>query len=153
MRKILVLISLLATTCLSWSQSDPSIWENLKALQPGQKIRVLEANSTTLSGTFVSVSDTAISLDAASGPQTIQRLDVRSVKLLENKHRLRNTLIGAGVGAGAGAGISAGVWESGGFFGGKGTGAAVGAGIGAAAGAIVGALLPTHDTIYRVGAH
>src|SRR3984885_6363026 len=116
-------------------------WENLNTLQAGQKIQVIE-NSKKDSGTFLSVSDKEISLQGKSGAQTIQRQDVRSVKLMVNKHRLRNTLIGAGVGAGAGAGISAAAWEPRGFAGGRGTGAAVGA-------AVVGALWPSHETIYR----
>jgi len=109
---------------------------------------VLE-NSKKESGTFLSVSDKDISLQGKSGTQTIHRQDVRSVKLMENKHRLRNTLIGAAVGAGVGAGISAAAWEPHGYAGGRGTGAAVGAVIGAAGGAVVGALWPAHETIYR----
>jgi hypothetical protein len=150
MRKFLFLICVLATTCASWAQNNQASWNNLKALQPGQKIQVLETNSTKLSGTFVSVSDTAISVELGSGPQMLQKPEVKSVKLMENKHRLHNTLVGAGVGAAAGAGISAAAWESSGFIGGKGTGAAVGAGIGALGGAAVGALIPSHDMIYRI---
>ena len=153
MRKFLFLSCVLLTSLPSWAQRDPESWDSLKTLQAGQKIQVLEINSTKISGTFLSLTDAAISVEAGSGPQTIQRAEVRSVKLMENKHRLRNTLVGAGVGAGAGAGIAAGVWESDGFLGGKGKGAAVGAGIGALGGAVVGALLPANDTIYRVRSH
>src|SRR5580704_7737208 len=123
-------------------------WENLNTLQAGQKIQVVQ-NSKKDSGTFLSVSDNEISLQGKSGAQKIQRQDVRSVNLMVNKHRLRNTLIGAGVGAGAGAGIGAAAWEPHGFAGGRGTGAAVGAVIGAAGGAVVGALWPSHETIYK----
>jgi len=150
MRKLLFLIWVLAATGVAWAQNNQASWDNLKTLQPGQKVLVLETNSTKLSGTFVSVSGDAISVEAGSGPQTVRRSEVRGVKLMENKHRLHKTLVGAGIGAGAGAGVSAAAWESSGFIGGKGTGAAVGAGIGALAGAAVGALLPSHDMIYRV---
>jgi hypothetical protein len=51
---------------------------------------------------------------------------------MENKHRLRNTLV-AGVGAGVGAGI--------------------GAVLGGLGGAVVGILLPSHSTIYQVSSH
>jgi hypothetical protein len=125
-----------------------SSMENLNTLQAGQKIQVIETSKKD-SGTFLSVSAKEISLQGKSGAQTIQRQDVRSVKLIENKHRLRNTLIGAAVGAGAGAGISAAAWEPHGFAGGRGTGAAVGAVIGAVGGAVVGALWPSHETIYK----
>jgi hypothetical protein len=123
-------------------------WENLNTLQAGQKIQVVQTSKKD-SGTFLSVSDKEISLQGKSGTQSIHRQDVRSVKLMENKHRLRNTLIGTAVGAGAGAGISAAAWEPRGFAGGRGTGAAVGAVIGAVGGTIVGALWPSHETIYK----
>jgi hypothetical protein len=150
MRKILPLICFLATSCASFAQTHPPSWENLNSLQPGQKIQVVEISSKKHSGLFTSVSGTAIRFTDTTGDRTLQKQDVRIVKLMRNRHRLRNTLIGAGVGAGAGAGITAGAWESGGFLGGRGTGAAVGAVIGGLGGAIVGALVPSHDTIYNV---
>ena len=149
MRKLLFLICVLGMPCASWAQSNSASWENLNTLQAGEKIQVLEMNSKNISGTFVNVSDVAISLQDKTSQEMVQRQDVRSVKLMENKHRLRNTLIGAAVGAGAGAGISAAAWEPRGFVGGRGTGAAVGAVIGAVGGAIVGALWPSHETIYK----
>jgi hypothetical protein len=121
-------------------------------LQAGEKIQVVEMNSEKVSGTFVNVSDAAISLQEEAGSQTIQRQDVRSVKLMKAQHRLRNPLIGAGVGAGAVAGIAAASWENHGYIGGKGTGAGLGLAIGLVGGAIVGTLLPSHKTIYRESA-
>jgi hypothetical protein len=143
MLKFWILACLLGMPCVVSAQ-----WGNLNALQAGQKVQVVQTSRKD-SGTFLSVSDKEISLQGKSGPQTIQRQDVRSVKLMANKHRLRNSLIGAGVGAGAGAGISAAAWEPRGFAGGRGTGAAVGAVIGAVGGAIIGAAWPGHETIYR----
>jgi hypothetical protein len=143
MRIFWILACLLAMPSVASAQ-----WENLNTLQAGQKIQVLQTSKKD-SGTFLSVSDKEISLQGKSGTQSIHRQDVRSVKLMENKHRLRNTLIGAAVGAGAGAGISAAAWEPRGFAGGRGTGAAVGAVIGAVGGTIVGALWPSHQTIYK----
>jgi hypothetical protein len=144
MRKLWILVCVLGLPCVASAQ-----WDNLNRLQAGQKVQVVEVNSKKDSGTFLSVSDTTISVQGKSGQQTIQRQDVGSVKLMENKHRLRNALIGGAVGAGAGAGISAGAWEPRGFAGGKGTGAAVGAVIGFAAGAVVGAIWPSHEVVYR----
>jgi hypothetical protein len=78
------------------------------------------------------------------------------VKLMQNKHRLRNTLIGAGVGAGAGAAIGAaaggcspGEW----WCIGRGPTAAIFGVIGGVGGTAVGALWPSHSTIYDVGSH
>ena len=147
--KFLVLICVLIMPCAVFAQTDQASWENLSAISAGHKIQVLEPNFKKISGTFMNFSNASVSLQAPSGAQTILRQDVRRVTLMENHHRLRNALIGAGVGAGAGAGITAGTWENHGFLGDKGTGAAVGAVIGAVGGAVVGALWPSHKTIYR----
>jgi len=107
-------------------------------------------NSRKHSGTFIIASDTAISYRDAGGEQTIEKPDIRTVKLSKNTHRLRNTLIG---GAGVGAASVAGVWENSGFVGGKGTGASIGAGLGFLVGAGVGVRIPTHCTIYNAALH
>jgi hypothetical protein len=150
MRNFWILVCVLGMPCVASAQ-----WENLNTLQAGQKIQVVE-NSKKGSGTFLSVSDKGISLQGKSGAQTIQRQDVRSVRLMENKHRLRNTLIGGAVGAGAGAGIGAAAYQpcspTNSFCvgpGGRGLPTAVGAVIGAVGGAVVGALWPSHETIYK----
>jgi hypothetical protein len=150
MRKILFLICVLGTSCTSWAQSDPASWGNLNTLQAGEQIQVLEMNSKKVSGTFVNVSGAAISVQEGAGSQTIQRQDVRSVKLMKNKHRLRNALIGAGIGAGAGAVLGAATADD---FLGRGLGAAIGAVVALLPGAVVGALAPSHETIYRVSSH
>jgi hypothetical protein len=153
MRKVAFLMCVLALPSISLAKTDRSSWTTLNGLQAGQSIEILDTSSNTHSGTFVSVSETAISYRVAEGERAIQKPEVRSVKLKQNKHRLRNTLIGAGIGAGAGAAVTAVGWESHGFLGGKGVGAAVGAIIGTVPGAVVGVLLPSHDTIYKVSSH
>jgi len=160
-RKFLPLICILGFPSASWAQSSQASWQNLNTLQAGQKIQVVKANSKKGSGTFLNVSDTAISLREPSGEQTIPKQDVRIVRLMNNKHRLRNTLIGAGVGAGAGAGAGAAAYgsskpcPSGSFVcgplgPGRGVLVAAGAVVGLLGGAIIGALLPSHKTIYHV---
>ncbi len=149
MRKIWFLILVLAATCNSWAQSGSSSWKNLSKLQAGQKIQVLEKNARQVSGTFLNASEAAISVQDQAGSQAIQRQDVLRVKL-KNRHRLRNTFIGAGVGAGAGA-VIGGAWNNG--FIARGVAAAVMAGILLVPGAVVGALVPDHSTIYKVSSH
>ncbi len=153
MRKLLAELCLFAIPMISAAQSGPSSWANLTTLHPGQKIQIVESNSTKHSGTFESFSDSAISIRDSRGEASIQRQDVKTVKLMENGHRMRNLLIGAGVGAGAGAGIAAAAWESHGYLRGKGTGAALGAGLGGLAGLIAGTLIPSHETVYWASAH
>jgi hypothetical protein len=147
MRKLLPILFLLATSCALPAQTNPTSWSNVTSLQAGQKIQVVDTSAKKHSGTFVSVSDTAIVFTESNGDRTLQKQDVRAVKLIKGDRRLRHTLIGAGIGAGAGAGITAAAWEPHGFLGGKGAGAAVGAVIGAIGGAIVGAVLPSHGSI------
>jgi outer membrane lipoprotein SlyB len=153
MQKGVFLLCVLGISCVSVAQTNHAPWTNLNGLKPGQKIQIVEMNSKKHSGAFESVSDSAISLRDAKGEEAVQKQDVRSVKLMKNRYRLRNTLIGAGVGAGAGAGIGAASWSSDGWFGGKRVGALVGAVYGIVGGSIVGALVPTRDTIYSAGSH
>lgn len=152
-RTMAIVLLVLGISSASFAKNTKASWANLSALRAGQKIEVVESNSRKISGAFVNFSDSAISLDGASGEQTIQRRDVRSVKLMKRSHRLRNTLLFGAVGAGAGAGAGAASWESRGFWGGKGTGAAVGAALGFVTGVVVGALWPGHETIYKASSH
>jgi len=156
LRRLGIFLCVLGMPFVVHAQSNKTSWENLSGLAPGHKIQVTEMNSKKVSGAFVSVSDTAISLQDPGGEQTIQKTDVRIVKLMENKHRLRNAAIGAAVGAGAGAGIGAGVYtscEPNETFCidpiGKGGAAGIFAAVGGATGAVVGALWPSHQTLYR----
>jgi hypothetical protein len=163
MPKLLFLICVLGMPCASWAQTDRASWANLSALLVGQKIQVVEMNAKKHPGTFVHVSDTAISYQGTAGEQTIQKQDVRSVKLIKNKHRLRNTLIGLGVGGGVGAGIGAATFHSCSSQNfciqpvgqGEQTGiaAVIGFAGGAAVGAVIGVLSPSHSTIYSVKTH
>jgi hypothetical protein len=153
MRNILLLLCVFGMSYAAQAQSDKASWTNLSTLQTGQKIQIVDMKSKKHSGTFLKFSDAAIWYQDSAGDQSIPKQDVGRLRLMENRHRLRNTLIGAGVGAGAGAGIGAGSWEDRGFVGGKGVGAAVGASIGVLTGAAIGALIPTHNTIYSVNAN
>jgi hypothetical protein len=149
---------ILALPSISFAQSKQASWSNLTGLHSGQKIQIIGTDSKKLSGTFVSFSDTAISFHAASGDQTIQKLNITNVKLMENHHRLRNTAIGAGVGGGVGAGIGAAAGSCstknlGCFPNSRAIGAGIFGIIGLLGGAVVGALLPSHVTMYDVTSH
>ena len=150
MRKTWFLICVLGTTCTLRAQSGPGSWQNLNTLQAGQRIQVLERNTRRVSGTFLNVSGAAISVQGEAGSQAIQRQDVLSVKLMKNKHRLRNAFIGAGIGAGLGAALG-GATNNG--FVNRGVFAAGVAASFSVPGAVIGALVPDHSTIYNVGSH
>jgi hypothetical protein len=159
MRKSLLRICFIGLSCVSWAQTNRASWANLSGLQALQKIEIVGMNSKKHSGTFVSVSGIALSYQDSAGEQTIQKQDVRCVKLMRNKHRLRNTLIGGAVGAGAGAGIGAATSHPCSSQGlciqpiGKGGVAGIGAVVGFVGGAVVGVLLPSHEMIYSVNSH
>jgi hypothetical protein len=159
--KFLIVVGILIMPHAALAHTDQASWENLSALGAGQKIQVLRLDSQKLSGAFLKFSGTGISLREPDGAQTISRPDVRSVTLMENHHRLRNTLIGIGVGAGVGAIAGAAAYRpcsaaQTGFGcldpGGRGLSSGIGAVIGGVGGAIVGVLWPSHKTVYRVAA-
>jgi len=159
MRKVLFLVCVLGLPCVLPAQVNQPSWTSLSSLQSGQNIQIVDTVSKKYTGAFISVSDTAVSLRDTSGEKSIQKQDVRSVKLMVNKHRLRNTLIGAGVGAGVGAGIGAAVYKpcSAPSFcidvGGRALPTGIGAVVGGLGGAVVGALLPSHSTLYSASSH
>ena len=149
--------------CLSClAQTNQQSWATLSALQPGQNIQIIDTSSKKHSGTFMSVSDSAVSLQGATGQQSIPQQEIRSVKLIGSPRRARNALIGGAVGGGLGASIGAiaGAASHNSCNGdaafcldfiGTGGSAAIGAGFGFVAGAIVGgtagALIPHRTTI------
>jgi hypothetical protein len=151
-RKIFLLLLVIGLSYAAFAQTDQASWANLSGLRPGQKIQVIGVPSKKHSGTFVSASDAAISYRETTGEQSIPKQEVPSVKLMENKHRLRNTLIVAGVGAGVGAGIGAALHKSCSSqsfcldIGGAALPAGIGAVLGGVGGAVVGVLLPSHNT-------
>jgi hypothetical protein len=162
-RSLVIAVCWLCITCVSSAETSVGSWANLSALHSGQKIQVVKMNSKKSTGTFLNVTDAAITLEEKSGEQTIQMQDVRIVKLMKNKHRLRNTLIGAGVGAGVGAGIGAATYSpckpppssvfSSCFFDiTRGNQAAIFGVVGLVGGAVTGALWPSHPIIYRAAA-
>ena len=96
MRSALILICALGATCLSCAQSKPKSWTNLNALHEGDKIQILEVDHQAISGSFQNATEDSLSVQNKAGAQTIRKQDIRSVRILKNTHRLRNTLIGSG---------------------------------------------------------
>ncbi len=151
MRRILgsVLVMLLLPLLAS-AQDARQSWDNLKRLQVGQKIEVVNMDLKSVKGTFVSYAEDGISLQTDKGALTIQRGTVMRVSLREHSKRARNALIGAAIGAGIGVGLglaaaNTGVHESGEEY----DVMAVFTPIGAGAGAGIGAAMPSYETIYR----
>jgi hypothetical protein len=91
------LLVLLLVPGLGWAKSSQDSWDNLKELRPGQKIEVMDSKMKTLKGTFVSVSDEAISLLVAKSQESVLRANVVRVSVRDTSHRRRNMLLGAGI--------------------------------------------------------
>jgi hypothetical protein len=109
MRRVIeTLLLLLMMPGFGWTQSSQNNWDNLKQLRPGQKIEVVDSSMKTLKGTFVSVSEEAISLRAGKSEKSVLRANVARVGVRDTSHRRRNMLLGAGI-AGGLALISAGL--------------------------------------------
>ena len=167
MRTIVLLICILGLPCAALAQTNQASWAILSGLQLGQSIQVIDSSSKKHSGTFMSVSDTAISLRVTAGEQSIQKQDVRTVKLMANKRRARNTLVGGAVGGSIGAGVGAIIGAAAhkgcapgafcfdviGEGGSAGIGAVTGFLGGVVTGGVIGALVPSHTTIYDVSSH
>jgi hypothetical protein len=118
-------------------------WGNLRGLRAGEKIQVVEQNLKSQDGTFVGVSDEAITFRMIQDEVSVQRADVLRVSSREGMGRGKHTLIGLAIGAGGGLAVGLGLGslftesneglKNGAFlpaFVGLGTG--IGAGIGAA---------------------
>ena len=96
------------------------------------------------------VSDSALTLSTG----VIQKQEIRRVWVKGHGHRLRNTLIGAGIGAGVGLGFGAAIdsdCSPNSFFCTGNKGKAIGTPLFAALGAGIGAVLPAHSwkQVYR----
>jgi len=145
---ILVLVPLPSS-----AQTARDSWDNLKQLQPGQRIEVVDMNLKSVVGALVNVSEEGISLRAqkAADLVTVERAKVYRVTSRESSKRLRNALIGAAIGGGLmaiPAGIGGTICSN--EIAGKCAGwAAAVVAAGAGAGAGLGAVVPSYPTIYR----
>ena len=166
-KKVLFLLCILGIHFAALAQKKQPSWAMLSGVLPGQKIRVIDSSSKKHTGILIGISETAISLQSATGEQTIQRSDVRTVQITANRRRARNTLIGGAVGGGIGAGVGAIIGAAThkgcasqtfcldiiGTGGSAGIGAGAGFLSGVIAGGIIGALVPSHTTVYDAGSH
>jgi len=86
---------------MGFARGEEAQWENLKGLKVGQRIEVIDMKLRSLKGTFVSVSEEAISLQVGNNNVSVERPNVFRVSDRENSRRGRNALIGLAIGAGA----------------------------------------------------
>lgn len=153
---LLLFLGIATSPAFGGDDKNKANWEILKQLSAGQEIQVVQNDAQFSRSNFRSVTDEAIVVSTAAGDQTIARQSILRVSSKGNGHRMRNTLIGAGVGAGVGLGIGAAAdhhKSCTGFCvdvlpnGGK----EIATPLGAIVGAIIGAVVPTGGwhVIYR----
>jgi hypothetical protein len=146
------LVILPALWCSCFAQTAQDSWDNLRDLQKGEEIEVVDARMKSYQGGFASFTPEAIVVRGAAGDVTVARNDVASVKRRARSHRRRNTLIGLAVGAAGG--LAAGAIRGATYHeeGETPVFIAVWTPIGAGVGAAVGAVLPSgrDATVYRV---
>jgi len=142
---LLTILVLALAPSVSWAQAPQDSWENLKKLDAGHKIKIVDMSLKSWAGRLVGVSEESITIRAKEGEVTVARADVLRVTDLERSKRGRNALIGFAIGTVVGAAMVANEgdlvpWGKAviavGFFGGP----------GAAAGALIPYLRPT---LYR----
>ncbi len=153
---IVLLLSLTQSGALAAKDPGEQSWGNLRQLQGGQKVQVVQMNFKSLRGTFRGVSEEAISLRVKQNEVAVPRADVLRVSSLDRGKRKRKILLGLAIGAGVGMLAGGGVASAANLFDeGQGSkpvttilaftaaGAAAGSAVGASSG---------YRTIYRTNA-
>ncbi|MDP9171980.1 MAG: hypothetical protein M3N54_15290 [Acidobacteriota bacterium] len=119
-------------------------WSSVKAISPGTEIRI--AGASPIHGTLQTVSDDTLVINSTTGSKTFDRPQITRVSVKKTSHRMRNTLLGAGVGAVGGLAVGAASDHScapSGCFFGNNFGKEILTPAGAVIGALVGVLFPT----------
>lgn len=81
------------------NQQVSGTWNNVKAIQLGEKLEVKLKTGKTEKGTLTNVADTGISLSRGSGTIDIDRDNVRRVHQVVGKSSRKPVIVGAVVGA------------------------------------------------------
>ena len=80
---IVLLLFLTHSDALAAKEPREQSWENLRQLQGGRKVQVVQMNLKSLKGTLLAVSEEAISLRVKQNEVTVPRPDVLRVSSLE----------------------------------------------------------------------
>lgn len=103
---VFCLMALLAKPQAAFAQATPvpivGSWEALKAIPPGDEVRVRLRNGQTLKGRLINVSDTALTIERGKRTTDVTRGDALRVHRVITKSAKKATLIGLGIGAGLG---------------------------------------------------
>lgn len=78
-------------------------WDELRGLNPGDRVKVVDTSGQQHKGVFTAVSADAISLEKDNSQIAIERSRVRRVQVRSTSRRVRNALIWSGIGVAVGA--------------------------------------------------
>ena len=147
----LLLVFFLVLPAVLGARAEQGQWSELKGLKLGQGIEVIESSMKSHGGTFVAVTDEAITLREKNSDVSVKRETVARISTTSGARRGEHAVVGLVAGGLLGAGIGALAAGSGRdiIWSNRGLGALVGVAIGAPSGAAVGACIPAHTTIYR----
>src|SRR5262245_24484776 len=102
-RTVYLVLGVLAATAMSAvplrAQSARTSWNNLKKAKVGQEIEIVLSDAVSYKGTLKSWNDVGIIAQVSTGEMLFTRSDVMRVARHKPGHRLRHTLIAAGIGA------------------------------------------------------
>ena len=140
---------LILVPALAAARKDYELWDNLKELQSGHKIEIVDSKFKSQKGNFGGFSENAISLQVQNHEVVVQRPNVLRVSSREKNRRKRHILIGAVIGAAAMGALSVGCQAIGSEGGNVAACVASEVAAGAAIGAGLGALAPGYLTIYQ----
>src|SRR5262245_60757616 len=153
-RTIYLVLGVLAATVMSavplQAQSDRTSWNNLKKAKAGQEIEIVLNDAMSYKGTLISWSDAGVVAQVSTGEMMFTRSEVMRVARHKPGHRLRHTVVAAGIGAAFGGIYDASCGN--GFLCPRGNNRLALASVTAGLGALIGAALPSGkgwEVIYR----
>src|SRR5262245_38017902 len=92
------LMAMLAKPQVAFAQTPPApiigSWEGLKAIPPGDEVRVRLRNGKTLKGLMISASDTVLTLERRKNTTEVNRGDVLKVYRVVQKSATKGVLLG-----------------------------------------------------------
>jgi ribosomal protein L24 len=77
-------------------------WDVVRALRPGDPVKVVETSHKEHKGRVTAITADAISMESGKAQISIDRANVRRVEVRSSNRRLRNLAIGAAVGVAVG---------------------------------------------------
>ena len=87
-----LLLSLITPGALAATERDEQSWKNVRHLQVGQKVQVVQMNLKSLKGTFLGASEEAISFRVKQNEVTVPRADVLRISSLEQSRAISSII-------------------------------------------------------------